>query len=396
MNWILDEAKSLQDEIVCNRRYLHSHPETGVQLPETTAYVKSKLEEMGVEYNEICECGLVVLFGKKPGKCILLRADMDALPMQEESGLPFASVNDGCAHTCGHDMHMAMMLAVCKMLKAHEQEIQGQIKIMFQPGEEIFAGAAKMLDAGVLEDPKVDAAITLHVTCIGNYPEGVLAVAQPGPALASCDSYRIEVNGKGCHGAHPDQGIDPIATAAHILVALQQISARELDAGEPIILTQGSFHSGKAPNIIPSTAVIEGTLRTFNDERRKQILKRMEDIVTGVGKSFGADAKFVWLGGCAPLVNDPIVRSSAVRYIKDMLGEDALFEKPAGFNMSSEDFGNVTSRIPGIQLSLCVNSMADGAKYPPHNPKAIFHEDFMYRGTAAFVCCALRWLEDNK
>ncbi|OUN08155.1 hypothetical protein B5G43_01875 [Flavonifractor sp. An92] len=395
MNPFLKEAQELQERLVQDRRWLHAHPEVGGTLPETVAYVKKRLLELHCTPEEICDSGLVVLLGgKKEGPCILLRADMDALPMKEETGLPFASEN-GCAHSCGHDMHTAMLLGVAALLKAHEDELRGTVKLMFQPGEEVFLGAERMLQAGVLENPKVDAAITLHVNGLAPFPSGTLSIADAGAALASCDSYRITVHGKGGHGAYPSQTIDPIAVAAHILVALQQINARELGSKDTAVLTQGSFHSGKAPNIIPDTAVIEGTLRTFDEQVRQRCLKRMEAILTGVGAALQADVDFTVLGGCSPLYNDAAVRADALRYFRELVGEAGVAEKHGEPGMASEDFGNVLARVPGIQVGLAVNSAAEGAQYPMHNPKVLLKEEPLYIGTAAMAYLAKRWLEEH-
>lgn len=395
MKWILEEAKALQDEIVANRRWLHSHPELGHHLTETTAFVKSKLDEIGVEYREICESGLVVLLGNKPGKCIILRADMDALPMPDESGLPFASLNEGAAHTCGHDMHTAMMLAVVKILKAHEDEIEGTIKIMFQPAEEPLTGATAMIEAGLMENPKVDAALTLHVSPLAAVPSGTVSVSLPGPALASCDFFRITVSGKGGHGAWPEQGVDPITTAGRIVTALQNIQTREIRASDIMVITYGSIHAGTAPNIIPDSVVIEGSMRTFDDSVRKFGLRRMEEIVSSVAAAFRAEGKVEILGGCAPLCVDAEFRADVFKYLRDMLGDQAI-DKPGGPAMGAEDFANVTSLCTGMQISLSVGSKEEGHTYPPHNPRAFFKEDPMYIGTAALTCVGLRWLKEHK
>lgn len=395
MNWILEEAKALQDEIVENRRWLHRHPELGHHLPETVAYVKSKLDEMGVAYQEICECGLVVLMGKKPGKCIILRADMDALPMPDLSGLPFASENEGAAHTCGHDMHTAMMLAVVKILKAHEDEINGTIKVVFQPAEETLTGATAMIEAGLLEDPHVDAALTLHVSPLAAVPSGHVLVSQPGPALASCDTFRITVTGKGGHGAWPEQGVDPITTMARVLTSLQNIQTRELRAADIIVMTYGTIQAGTAPNIIPDSVVVEGTMRTLDENVRQFALQRMREIVPSVAAAFRAEGKMEILGGCAPLCVEPEFREDVFRYLHEMLGDGAV-SKPGGAAMGAEDFANVTSRCDcGMQIALSVGSKEEGYVYPPHNPRVMFKEEPMYMGTAAMACVGIRWLKEH-
>lgn len=394
MSDYLAEAKALQDEMVNDRRWLHRHAEVGEHLPETAAYVKKKLAGMGIEAKEICECGLVVnLGGKKPGKCILLRADMDALPMQEQSGVSFACEN-GCAHSCGHDMHTAMLLGAAKILKAHEDELCETVKLMFQPAEEIFTGAAKMMKAGVAEDPHVDAAVTLHVSSVSPFPVNSL-VLKKGLGNASCDVYRVVVKGLGCHGANPDQGVDPITAAAHIHTAFQELSAREINSQDVAVITQGMFHSGEAPNVIPGTAVMEGTMRALKEEVRQKLLRRMREITESIGKAFRAEATFEVCGGCRPLYNDEAVFEAARTYFTELVGEEGVKIKGSEAAMGAEDFSNVLENIPGIQVVLAVGSTLDGAKYPMHNPRVVFREEPMYIGAGGMAYLAKRWLEDH-
>lgn len=392
MGTFLEEAKSMQAEMIEWRRWLHTHAELGEKLPETKAFVKSKLESFGYTPIEMGESGLVVNIGNKSGKCILLRADMDALPMKEETDLPFACEN-GCTHSCGHDMHTTMLLAAAKMLKKYENELPGTIKLMFQPGEETLTGAANMVAAGILENPKVDVAITMHVNNMAKYPKGVVVVPTGGYGLSSCDSYRIDVYGKGGHGAMPEFAVDPITVAAHIHSALQELSAREIPSNETVALTQGTFHSGDAPNIIPDTAYMEGSLRTLNDELREKLLKRMETICTSIAEAFRAKATFTVKCGCSPLYNDPAVCKDVKRYLTDLLGEERLYYKPRNPVMTSEDFSNVLKHVPGLQLVLALGPHENGANM--HNPKVILSEDYLYLGAAAMAQVGKSWVEDH-
>lgn len=391
---LLSQAKALQEELVRNRRWLHGNPELGEHLPVTTAYVKERLAELGCQSTEICESGLCVLIcGKKPGKCILLRADMDALPMSEESGLPFASQN-GCAHTCGHDMHTSMLLGAARLLKAHEDELCGTVKLMFQPAEETFAGAKKMIAAGILENPHVDAAITLHCDCMSDYPVGTLVLARKGVSMASCDRFRIDITGRGSHGAHPEQGVDPINVGAHLLLALQEITTREISARIPAVLTVGTFHSGEAANILPTTATLSGTLRCFDSEARGQILRRMEEMTALTAQTFRAQADLVIEGGCAPLCNDPAVFDAVADSFRELVGEEGLaVELDSSPEFGAEDFSNVLDRVPGVQFFLSTGSIPDGTSHPMHSPTLVIPEDPLYIGAAAFAYAAKRWLE---
>ena len=226
---IMQEAAALQEEIKSHRLWLHTHAETGFDLTETKPYVKSALTEMGYAVHECGKAGLVTTVGKPGGKVLLLRADMDALPIAEEADVDFACKN-GRMHACGHDMHTAMLLGAAKILKAHESELDGMVKLMFQPAEEIFEGSKDMIASGVLENPRPDAALMIHVAAGMPLPAGTVVVSAPGVSAPAADYFTIRVHGKGCHGSAPQNGIDPLTAASHILIALQEIHARELSA----------------------------------------------------------------------------------------------------------------------------------------------------------------------
>ena len=245
---LLKEAELLQTELVAIRRELHQHPEVGFDLPYTKALVKRKLEEFGYEPQDLGKAGIVALAGrKKPGKTILLRADMDALPLNEEADVEYRSKNDGKMHGCGHDMHTAMLLGAAKLLKKHENEIQGTVKLEFQPAEEIFQGSPDMLNAGLLENPHVDAAVMIHVTAGMPLPSGTLMVSSGGISSTSCEQYHITVKGKGGHGSTPHETIDPITAAAHMHIALQEINSREIEGNQFGVFTTGRLMLGRPP-----------------------------------------------------------------------------------------------------------------------------------------------------
>lgn len=287
--FLIKEAESLQSELTLIRRDLHQHPEVGFDLPYTKAFVKRKLEEFGYEARELGRAGIVVLAGgKNPGKTILLRADMDALPLQEEADVEYRSRTEGNMHGCGHDMHTAMLLGAAKLLKEHEEEIRGTVKLEFQPAEEIFQGSPDMLNAGLLENPHVDAAVMIHVTAGMPLPSGTVMVSGGGISSTSCEQYHITVKGKGGHGSTPHEAIDPITAAAHMHIALQEINSRELDGNQFGIITTGRFEAGKTSNVIPDTAEMWGTIRTTDPENEVgQLIKtRMRQICEGIGAAF--------------------------------------------------------------------------------------------------------------
>ena len=235
---LYQEALNIQETLVNNRNHLHQNPETGLHLPKTAAYVEEKLKEMGYTPRRIGECGLVATVGKPGGKCFLLRSDMDALPVQEQADVEFKSTN-GNMHACGHDCHTAALLGAAQLLKAHESELEGMVKLMFQPAEETMDGGKMMIEGGVLEDPKVDAAMSMHVMSNVPLPVGTLLFTGVHSKFAAVDWFTIHVTGKGCHGAQPHNGIDPLNAMAHIFLALQTISAREVDPTQPLVLTIG-------------------------------------------------------------------------------------------------------------------------------------------------------------
>ncbi|MGL5313365.1 MAG: M20 metallopeptidase family protein [Peptostreptococcaceae bacterium] len=394
MNQILEQAKQIKDEIISYRRTIHQNPEVGGTLPKTKAFVMDKLREFGYNPTEICESGIVATIeGNKSGKTILLRADMDALPMAETSSCDFKSMN-GAMHSCGHDMHTAMLLGAAKLLKQNQDKIEGTVKLVFQPDEEGFTGAKKMLKAGVLENPKVDAAMAMHVH--SGSPSN-LVLCGMGTSIAGCNRFRIVVKGTGCHGAMPETGVDPINIAAHIYLSLQEIISREISATQPAVLTIGKFAGGDAPNIIPDEVVMEGTIRSLNKETGEFIFNRMNDIVVATAKMFRGQAELIELSSVPPLANDTDLSKEITSYIKDMLGEQSvvIFE---GGGMGSEDFASYSYEVPScyIMLGAGIKSENEAFGEPMHNSKVVFNEDILVTGAAIHANSAITWLKNNK
>ena len=401
---LLQEAESLRDTLLTERRTLHQHPETGFDLRFTKDYVKQELTAMGYAPTDCGKAGLVVLAGeKKPGKVFLIRADMDALPMEEEADVPFAARN-GNMHACGHDMHTAMLLGAARLLKAHEEEIRGTIKLMFQPAEEIFEGSHDMIESGVLENPRVDAALMIHVMAGMPFPAGTVVVSAPGVSAPAADYFAIKVQGKGCHGSMPNTGIDPLTAAAHILIALQEIHARELALGDRAVLTIGTMNGGTASNIIPDTVTMGGSLRTFDEETRGFIKERMAEIAQGTASAFRAAAEVTFGSGCPTLVNDKELSVCARSYLKELLGDGKVFSAAelaatgggkASKTAGSEDFAYVSQEVPSIMLALAAGQPEKGYCYAQHNPMVKFDEDVLCGGSAVYAYTALRWLEEH-
>lgn len=394
MKGIMNQAKLIKDELISYRRTIHSNPEVGSELPKTKAYVIDKLKEFGYEPEEICESGIVATIkGNKEGKVFLLRADMDALPMKEVTECDFKS-NNGSMHSCGHDMHTSMLLGAAKLLKQNQDKIEGTVKLVFQPDEEGFTGAKKMIQSGVLENPKVDAAMAMHVH--SGTPSNVVLCGL-GTSIAGCNRFRIVVRGSGCHGAMPELGVDPINIAAHIYISLQEIIAREISATQPAVLTIGKFVAGEAANIIPGEVVMEGTIRSLNKEIGEFIFSRVNDIVISTAKMFRGEAELIELSSVPPLTNNTDLANEVTSYLKDLLGEKSvvLFE---GGGMGSEDFASYSYKVPSVYLMLGAGTKQENPLYGEamHNEKVVFNEDILVTGAAMHTYAAIMWLKNNK
>lgn len=403
---LLKEAEELQETLVSNRRYLHLHPGTGFDIEEAHTYVWQELVKLGYEPTRCGKMGIVALAGgKKEGKVFLLRADMDALPIKEESGVEFASTN-GRMHACGHDLHTAMLLGAAKLLKQHEDEIEGTVKLMFQPAEEIFEGSHDMIKAGLLEHPSVDAALMIHVMAGMPFAPGTVVTSAPGVSAPAADYFEIRVQGKGCHGSMPNTGVDPLNAAAHILIALEEIHARELAMSDQAVLTIGTMQAGTAANVIPDFVVMGGSIRTFDEEVRAFIKQRMSEIAEGIAKSFRAEAKVSFGSGCPTLVNDKDVSDSATKYVSELLGPKKAFSVAQLNAMSgggsssksagSEDFAYVSQKVPSVMLALAAGQPEQGYCYPQHHPMVKFDESALSDGCAVYAYTAMRWLEEHK
>ena len=396
---LLQEAKQLQPELLQCRRTIHRHPETGFDLQETKALVKRQLTEMGYTPQECGKCGLVALAGgKKKGRTILIRADMDALPIEEAAEVEYRSETPGRMHGCGHDMHTAMLLGAARLLKAHEDELEGTVKLMFQPAEELFQGADDMIGAGVLENPHVDAAVMIHVVPGLPLPSGIVLVPGAGTGMASCQQYRIVVKGKGGHGAMPHVSVDPITAAAHIHLALQEISSRELGPDEFGVFTTGMFRAGDASNIIPDTAEMRGTIRTADLAVNEKIKTRIREIAQGVGGAMRTEVTVDFFDFCPPMLADGALSECGLGYMKELLGDDAMSMAALGgpkVGGGSEDFAFVSCKVPTVGMFLSAGSPKEGYAYSQHHPKVTFDDSILYRGSAAYAYFAARWLEEH-
>ncbi len=380
-------AQELNDTLLKDRRWLHQHAEVGDQLPETVQYVMTRLREMGLEPKEICPGGIVAhIYGKKPGKTYLLRADMDALPMQEQNDLPFRS-RTANAHNCGHDIHTAMLLGAAQLLCERIEELEGCVKLMFQPSEEQFKGSLAMIRAGVLENPRVDACSGMHVMLDEEAP----AVGWcSGFISSSCDGFRITVRGAGCHGAMPHLGVDPINVGVHIYQAFQSLIARESPPKETAVLTVGQFSAGTTGNIIPDSAVLQGTLRTYDKDLRAKLVRRMRDIAEAAASMFGAKVEYEELSAVPSCIGDPQLTAELAEYMTEMGGGKVYQAKPF---TPSDDMAFLTERVPSAYLQL--GAKVPGNPHPHHNACVLFDEKAMPYGAALHAQCAFEWLKNH-
>lgn len=405
-NNILQEAAAYQEQLVQTRRYLHSHPETGFDLKNTTEYVRKELIAMGYEPVMCGKSGIIALAGKKKsGKVFLIRGDMDALPIKEESDVPFSSDN-GKMHACGHDMHTTMMLGAARLLKSHEYEIEGTVKLMFQPAEEIFEGSDDMINAGVLNSPDVDAAMMIHVMAGLPIPAGTVISCDGGVSAPAADYFYIDIQGKGCHGSMPNNGVDPITIAAHIITGLSEINSRELGLSDDAVITIGTINAGNAANVIPDTAHMSGTIRTYDEETRSYIKQRVSDIASNIASAYRGSASVTYGSGCPCLLNNPDLATCSAKYLKELLGPSRTFTAAqlnamsgggkASKSTGSEDFAYVSQKVPSIMFALAAGTPQDGYCYPQHHPKVKFDEAILSEGSAVYAYTAMRWLEEHK
>lgn len=391
---VLKEAREIEKEIINWRRELHKIPELNLNLPKTSYYVQEKLKSFNIEFKTLVEGNAIVALikGKDHGKTIALRGDMDALPIEEETGLSFSSIHKGCMHACGHDGHTAMLLGAAKILSENTDKFSGNVKLLFQPGEEYPGGAKPMIDEGAMENPKVDAVIGLHNGLINEkIPSGSIAY-RDGCMMASMDRFLIKVIGKGCHGAYPQLGIDPIIVSSEIVLALQKIISREINTNVPSILSVCRINGGFSQNIIPDIVELEGTVRATDVETRNFIARRIEEVVKGICLAARADYKLEYDYKYPPVMNDKEFNKIFVEAAKKILGEKEIVEMPTPV-MGGEDMAFFLEKAAGTFFFLANPKVyEDGKIYSHHSSKFDLDESYFYIGTALFVQTALDFL----
>lgn len=383
----LSSAVEIKDELIKHRRHLHENPELGFDLPNTVAYVKETLKGMGLEPKKVGKAGLVVTIGKGNGKTLLLRGDMDALPIKENTDLPFKSTNE-FMHACGHDIHTTFMLGTAKLLKERENEINGTVKIMFQPAEEIGAGAKDMVANGLMENPKVDAALALHVDPgleVGKFGY------KPGIAASSLDGFFLKVQGKGGHSSEPQKAIDPLMIINAIYSQLNTLVGKEIDPSERAVLVVGKMGGGTAANIIPDSAHLDATLRTLNPVVRDHLFKRIPEIIDATVKMMRGTYQLETLS-TPSLYNNAELCGQMSPYIKEVIGENNLEVNNEPLS-GTEDFSYISNLVPTMFMWAGANGLGD-RNYPLHNPNVVLDEGVIPWGVAVAVHTAINWINN--
>lgn len=374
------EAGALEEKLADIYRRLHMHPELGFQEKETAEIIRAELTKLGLPFTA-AQTGTIVdlpIEGNMEN-AVLLRADIDALPIQEATGLPYASQNDGVMHACGHDSHAAMLLGAAQLLQNHRDQLSRPVRLVFQPAEETLGGAAFMVEQGVLRD--VTEAYCMHVR---SDPRVGLFYTMNGCINASCDNFDVIVKGKGCHGAYPEGGVDAAVIAAHILLALQDLLSRETWAGDNAVLTIGRMQGGTARNILCGEMTLEGTLRTMKQSVRERLCRRIEEVASGIAAALRGEAQVVFREKCACVQND----SDCVAYAENTvrwLWDDDRVRKATGLSMGSEDFGEYTQQVRGVKVSITT-----GYTESIHTPLFRINEAMLPLGAAYFAALCLK------
>jgi amidohydrolase len=391
LSGLVEEARDHVADTIALRRSVHRHPEVGLQLPRTQRVVLDGLDGLGLDPRpgRSLSSVVAVLDGASPGPTVLLRADMDALPLAEESGVEFASEVDGAMHACGHDTHVAMLLGAARLLAARRRDIAGRVIFMFQPGEEGHHGARHMIEEGVLEagGRPVERALALHITATAT--SGVIT-SRPGPIMASADAWTATVTGRGGHGAMPYHAVDPVPAAAAMVGALQTMVTRRFNVFDPAVLTVGRITAGTTSNVIPETAELEGTVRTMSDEVRKEVLAQIPKVCEHIAAAHGCTVSFAVTHGYPPTRNDDVVAARVLELAAAVLGArfGPLMADPL---MAAEDFSYVLQKVPGTLafLGACPPGVEPDEAPPNHSNRVHFDESALAHGVAMYAAFAL-------
>ncbi|NLG70793.1 MAG: amidohydrolase [Chloroflexi bacterium] len=389
----LKEAQELFDYTQKLRRDFHQHPELGFQEFRTASIVARELQDLGLEVTTgVGKTGVVAMLeGQRPGPVVLLRFDMDALPIQEETGAEYASQNPGVMHACGHDGHTAIGLTVARLLHAHRKELCGAVKLVFQPAEEGLGGAESMVAAGVLQDPRPDFSLALHLW--NEFPLGMISIA-PGGVMAAADIFKIRINGRGGHGAIPHLAVDTILASSQVVASLQSIVARSVSPLESAVISVTSIHGGETFNIIPSQVELSGTIRTFDPQVREGVIRRFYEIVQGTAQSHGCQAEIDLQVITPAVINDPDLAAHVQRVASQVLPEHQIDR--AYRTMGSEDMAFMMQDIPGCYFFIGSSNSARGLDAGHHQPRFDFDEQAMPQAAAVMTAAAVQLLAGER
>ena len=381
---ILEAGGAIEDSIIAMRRYFHAHPELSTKEVATSNSICVRLTRMGIPYERVAKTGIIATIKGEapdayddqgnPRRRIALRADIDALPVTEETGLPYESQNTGVMHACGHDCHIAMMLGAARILNDMRSQLHGEVRIIFQPAEEISIGSRMMIRAGALEG--VDGLFGMHIW--SDVEAGKISCA-PGQRMANTDWFRIDVAGVSAHGSMPHKGVDAIVVAAELVNVIQTLVSRDISPFEPLVVTVGEIHGGEARNIMAGSAYLTGTVRTWTDKTRKSIPEHLEHLVKRTAKALGARAKLTYEEGNAGLVNDAASAARAEQAVVKLFGEDALSDYQG--TLAGEDFAEYLKIVPGVFAFVGCRNPKVGAEHPQHSCFYRVDESALVRGS---------------
>lgn len=392
MAHITPEVKAIVPELIALRRVLHQYPELGFKETRTAGLIEKHLKKSGVETKRMVKTGTVGLIrGRRPGKTVLFRADMDGLPVMEENKVPYRSRNNGVMHACGHDGHVAISLMAARILARRRDRLAGNVKFMFQPAEEGPGGAMPMIQAGLLERPHVDAAFALHMW--NDLPVGTLGV-RSGPVFANVDEFTARIIGRGGHGAAPNQTIDPIVTAAYVITALQNIVSRKVDPLESAVVTIGRIEGGSKHNIIPDLVTLYGTVRSFDRRVRGQLQREIERVIRGVTGSMGARYELNYRHQYPATVNDDAMTQVVVEAAQEVVGKRGVIRQDP--TMGAEDMSLVLQKVPGSYFMLGSANPKKGLANPHHSARFDFDEASLPIGVEAVVRVVERFLNSAR
>jgi len=386
-------SSELFDELINIRRHLHQYPELSFEEHETSNYIRSILEAWNISYQQVGETGVIVdIVGEKGnGAHIGIRADIDALPIQENTGLPFSSKNEGIMHACGHDGHTTILLGTVYMLNRFKDQFLGRVRCIFQPGEEADGAAKQMIEQGVLDNPKVNEMLALHLW--PHIPFGTIGV-KDGPITASCDQFKIMIKGKSGHSARPHQAIDAIAISTHVIQALSHLVVKENNPIDPIVIHIGKISGGVASNVVADGVMMEGTLRSLVKDNRVRVKERLIQLVQNLVESYGGKAEVMYADGHPAVINDKKVTKVVAESVKELYGEEALvrLKEPS---MGGDDFGAFAERVPSTYFRLGIKKENELC-YDLHHPQFQFDERIIAVGVEVFTLSVLKRLVEER